>query len=788
MTTQATDTSMVRARPRRRGMRFAFGIALLGGAATLVACTMAWWAMERHGRILENHVALMDCVDRFDAAERSASESITAFIRNVSPESADRNREAFGEMTAALQDLEQVMARTGVHGSTPRLADLAELDATIASFVRLGSTRDARALLEGSSRRLARTALHTGVSTAVGMVEDRLSASERVHRGAGRRAIAAAIGSLALSAVSWMTAMRIGRVRERELRRSNDHALMLGMVASRTAEAVCILDARGGIVWVNEGFTRTMDASAESTIGLPAFRVLAESGASRAAVEAIEEGVRRGSGCRLETPIGLSASERRWARLELAPVDDPEFGRRFVLVQVDLTEMKQTTMRLHRTETEMRRVFHSVPGLVLAVTPDERVLHRTGSLEPGRPGGAGRSAAGPASGAASVAAPAPAPVTLAEVAAGWDLDRIRAGIAEVRTTGRDWREPELTARSAAGADVVLDVSASIVGGDDDRGPATAEVLLVVHDVTDRVNLAEQLERARRLESIGQLAAGIAHEINTPAQFVTDNLRFALDTLPDLDAVLEAAVACRAEHDVSPTTEAVPSPDTRAALATALDAADLEFVREEVPAALEQAIEGMDRIASIVSSMKEFSHPGERQLRSSEVNRVIESSCQVCRNEWKYVAELDLQLDPAAGTTACVPGEIGQVVLNLVVNAAHAIADRLAAEREAGGSEDDGTIGRGFIGVATRDAGDEVEILVRDNGTGMDEATRRRIFDPFFTTKQVGVGTGQGLALVHGIVVDRYHGRIEVQSTPGQGTLFRIVLPRVEAARQERLAA
>lgn len=774
-------TGSASARPRRQGLKLPLGMSVLGGVGTVVACLAAWFAIERHGRILDAHVQLTDALSTFESADRAMLEAISGHLRDGRPRQLEEHEAAIQMLTASIDDLRRVVSANGVDIPVSGPEALLTIDETIVSLITVGTVDEARRMLEGPARRRARDLVRTGVNTAARLMQDHLSRIEREQRGAGTRALIAALASLGLSVFSWMTTMRLSRSREAVLRRSMDHAGMLGMVASRTAEAVGILDAEGRIVWINEGFARTLDMPSAAIIGAPASRLLADRGASEAVVEAIEQGVRRGTGCRLETPIGLWDDQRRWARIELAPADDPEFGRRFVLVQVDLTDLKRTAEQLDRAEAEMRRLFASVPGLVFTIDAMERVLHRSGSLDADR---SRRNERAPTEGPTPSEAGS---IRLEDLAAGWDLDRIRAGIAEVRSTGREWREPELAARTEQGEDLVLDVTAiAVSGGGGSAGRPSGEVLLVVHDVTDRVNLAEQLERARRLQSIGQLAAGIAHEINTPAQFVTDNLRFAIDTIPELDAVIEAAMRCHLECEADPESDAAdsvaaPSSEARALLAEAIAAADLEFARQEVPAALQQAIEGMERIASIVSSMKEFSHPGERQLRSSEINRVVESSCQVCRNEWKYVAELDMQLDANAGTTECVPGEIGQVVLNLVVNAAHAIAERQAAERERAEPGED-TLTRGFIGVATRDAGESVEILVQDNGAGMDEATRRRIFDPFFTTKDVGRGTGQGLALVHGIVVDRYRGRIEVQSAPGVGTLFRVVLPRRDHAR------
>ena len=197
--------------------------------------------------------------------------------------------------------------------------------------------------------------------------------------------------------------------------------------------------------------------------------------------------------------------------------------------------------------------------------------------------------------------------------------------------------------------------------------------------------------------------------------------------------------------------------------------DLEFILAEVPRAIEQGLEGAHRVAKIVRAMKEFSHPDSADKTAADLNKAVESTITVARNEWKYVADIALELDENLPAVVCYPGDINQVVLNLLVNAAHAIKDKIK-EGE-----------KGKITVATRQRGEFAEIAVTDTGTGIPEAIRTRIFDPFFTTKEVGKGTGQGLSLAHTIVVKKHSGKIWFE-TDSNGTTFFIDLPIKPADR------
>jgi signal transduction histidine kinase len=275
------------------------------------------------------------------------------------------------------------------------------------------------------------------------------------------------------------------------------------------------------------------------------------------------------------------------------------------------------------------------------------------------------------------------------------------------------------------------------------------------EIAERRLLEGQLVQAQKLESIGQLAAGIAHEINTPIQYVGDNIRFLQDSFKAIDKVLdewENALVCTSRAG---------------SLSKLVEQADLAYLRREIPKAVEQSGEGVERVASIVKAMKEFSHPGPAEMKAIDINHAIGSTVTVSRNEWKYVAEVVLNLDPDLPAVRCLPGEFNQVMLNLIVNSAHAIADLPCN----GNGEVKGT-----VTVSTRRDRDWVEIRVSDTGVGIPEAVRPRIFTPFFTTKEVGKGTGQGLAIAHSAVVKRHGGTISFETEENKGTTFIVRLP------------
>lgn len=288
------------------------------------------------------------------------------------------------------------------------------------------------------------------------------------------------------------------------------------------------------------------------------------------------------------------------------------------------------------------------------------------------------------------------------------------------------------------------------------------ILVVDDDAPVRTLLTTILEECGYpCLAVADVAAGIAHEINTPIQYVGDNVRFLGDACTDLTAVLEQAEALSQAAQVGE-----PVAEPARALAAVQAEVDLPFLLAEIPATVEQTLEGVERVATIVRAMREFSHPGSEEKSMADINRALESTITVSRNEWKYVAEVATCLSEDLPLLNCLPGELNQVFLNILVNAAHAIADRT----------DHGSRGKGVITVSTRADDRWLEVRIADTGGGIPATVQERIFDPFFTTKGVGKGRGQGLAIARSVVVDKHRGHLRFVSEPGRGTTFVIKLP------------
>jgi PAS domain S-box-containing protein len=435
----------------------------------------------------------------------------------------------------------------------------------------------------------------------------------------------------------------------------------------------------------------------------------------------------------------------RSLEVHLFPARDPHGTITGALgVSIDNTHRDRAEEALRNSENRFKLVFAHAPVGMVIVSPDGYIQEANAAF-------------------AAMLGYTPADLLGRAVASMWHPDSPVADTGKYLSTAVGLAEPIHAERAYVhrdGSVVWAKVTCGAMG--DDRAPGT--VIGVVEDLRPVKELEVQLRHAQKLEAVGMLAAGIAHEVNTPTQFVGDNLNFLGDAFTQLASLLAATQRLTRPVDDAAATEL----DRLAA------DIDLPWLLDEVPQAVSQGLAGVARVAAIVGAMRNFGHPDGQLPSPVDIDAAIRDTATVARNEFKYVADLELELGDVP-TVLGYPSQFHQVVLNLIVNAAHAIEESIG---------DSG--GRGTIRIRTWAEERAVCVSISDDGCGMPPETRSRIFDPFFTTKTVGRGTGQGLTIVHKVVVDRHHGTIDVDSTPGKGTRFTLRLPRPVADTTDRM--
>ncbi|NJB67617.1 PAS domain S-box-containing protein [Desulfobaculum xiamenense] len=409
---------------------------------------------------------------------------------------------------------------------------------------------------------------------------------------------------------------------------------------------------------------------------------------------------------------------------------------------IDITALKETERELRTANAELELLLSSISSILISVDQKEHIRHwnqkavETFGITPTDASGK----------------------TLDELQLAWNQQMVGAAVTLCQTQGESSRLDEVHFTRADGRKRILGLSLHPIR---DIGEQRHGCLLLGSDITDLVLMQHQSLQAQKLESIGQLAAGIAHEINTPTQYVGDNTRFLRDAFDDYARLIErydavAEAAREAQAAVRELTE----------LDAIKDEVDLDYLHEEIPSAFAQTMEGIERVTKIVQSMKTFSHPGAREKVPVDLGQAIESTVTISRNEWKYVADLELDIAPGMPPVVCLPDEFNQVILNMIINAAHAIESVVGKGSEA----------KGLITLRVRAEDGHAVIAITDTGCGIPPEIQPYIFDPFFTTKEVGKGTGQGLNIAHSVIVEKHGGTISVESEPGRGTTFTIRLP------------
>ncbi len=313
---------------------------------------------------------------------------------------------------------------------------------------------------------------------------------------------------------------------------------------------------------------------------------------------------------------------------------------------------------------------------------------------------------------------------------------------------------------------------SVFTGYEDQTNGTIAFTVLMTDITQQIkndsekkHLEAQLLQAQKMESIGTLAAGVAHEINTPIQFIGDNTLFIKDSIYNLFLLLkEYENTLKSIETENPTLNLKSFVEH---IQEVIEDIDIDFLKDEMPTALTQSMEGVTRVTNIVKAMKDFSHQGSEDMALESINKAIESTIVISKNEWKYCANLTTDLADTLPLTKCHIGEIKQVILNLIVNASHAIQDHYEGSRE-----------QGLISIVTTSDDKNITIKVSDDGAGIPENIQGKVFDHFFTTKEVGVGTGQGLSMAYQTITIKHKGNITLESTPGEGTTFTLTIPLI----------
>ncbi len=339
----------------------------------------------------------------------------------------------------------------------------------------------------------------------------------------------------------------------------------------------------------------------------------------------------------------------------------------------------------------------------------------------------------------------------------WNWGTIVDGISMCRSQNKTYHLTDVDFTRKDGVNGFLNVSISPFR---DEESILDGYLIHAEDVTEKKIAEGQKAHLQKMESIGQLAAGIAHEINTPTQYIGDNTHFLKDSFEDLSKLLDVVKEIQKTADDS---EHLSNLIKKAE--SIMKDIDLDFLLEEIPVSIEQSLDGIGKVSKIVKAMKEFSHPGSKDKTLVDLNRAIQNTITVSRNEWKYVADIKTEFDESLAEVPCFHDEFNQVILNIIINAAHAIGD----------NPNEGNT-KGTITIRTIQRGKIAEIRIADTGTGIPESIIKKIFDPFFTTKEVGKGTGQGLAISYDVIVNKHGGKLLVESEPGKGTVFIIQLP------------
>jgi PAS domain S-box-containing protein len=499
----------------------------------------------------------------------------------------------------------------------------------------------------------------------------------------------------------------------------------------------CVADGSGKILMLNEAAVGLTGSAQPSLVGADITAVYTAEAAG-VLTAAIQEVLTSSRPAVVEARL-RSADREQWFEYHIQPVK----GKLAVLIlSVDVTKSKQVETGLRDTNTQTVALLSSISSILIGVDGGGTVSHwnATAAEVFGIP--------------AQVAVGSP----FRDCSIIWDWEMVLAAAAKCAESGQQVRLDNVHYQTPGMHMHILGLAFSPLKNGNDRHSG---FLLLGRDITQRMVREKEEAQAKHLQAIGKLAAGIAHEVNTPIQFVGLNNTFLKKRFGQL-AKLLALCERIAEKDG----DAAANLENMRELVELTRQAQLPYLLEQIPIAIDQSIDGVERIARITAAMRDFTYMGGEEMSVIDINRAIASTITVAQNEWKKAAEIETDFDPGLAPIHCYPSDLNGVFLNLLVNAADAVGDA--------GHEARGTVGK--IRFTTRQHADWVEVRIWDNGTGIPESAREHMFEPFFTTKGMGKGTGQGLYITRQAIVDKHHGTIEFQTETGKWTEFIIRLP------------
>ncbi len=430
-------------------------------------------------------------------------------------------------------------------------------------------------------------------------------------------------------------------------------------------------------------------------------------------------------------------------------------GRIFGAAEVvrDVTRRRRTEREMLLASQDIEMLLSSIRSILVGLDGQDQVRRFNASAEK----------------ALGLSAEAAVGRNFFDIGVHWEGQAVSRAIAASRQRLEPVRVDEVRCRTPSGGERLLGLTVNPVPAVEGAAPG---VLILGQDLSDIKVRELKAFHERRMQAIGRLAAGIAHEINTPIQYVGYNAGFLDEAFGDLLGCLAAyrhlaeQAAANATGSLAEAIQAVRDQEAQI---------DLEYLREEIPAAIANTRKGIRQVTEIVSAMRQMSHPGTGEMLFFDCNAAVRDIVTVTRNAWKHVAEVDMDLAGDLPLVYGLPHEVSQVLLNVILNAAQAVEERVSQEPWT----------RGRIGIATGVSGGCVVVSVSDTGPGIAEAVQARIFDPFFTTKEAGKGTGQGLAISQAVMA-RHGGGIDFQTRLGEGTTFFVRFPAGEASAHERL--